>query len=216
MELFESLRVGENVEIVAFRNEKNAKHILKSRIEDIYNKNQLLIPVPPEKGSMAVIGKADKLEIVVLKGSAKIIFGAIISDRLKIEESLYYVFRMTDVGKRIQDRSFFRVDVEIDVKFTIKGTVKSGTTKDISGGGMQVVSKDLCETGAMLTMSLDLLGNDKVLIIGKIMGRDNLPDETYRYRIKFIELSEKEQDKIIRFVLDLQRKEAMTGNVSAL
>jgi len=215
MELFERLNIGEYVEIVTHRSDMREKPQFRSRIEDIYKQNLLLVPVPPEKGAMSVIGRADALELVALKGSAKIIFKAIISEKLKMNNSLYYVVRLTDVGKRIQDRSFFRADVMMDVKFTVKGQLMTGITKNVSGGGMQILSKGVCEAGDMMTMTLDL-NNDKVFVIGKVISFDSLPEDNFRYRIRFIEMNEKEQDKIIRFVLDVQRKEAMRVNVSVL
>jgi c-di-GMP-binding flagellar brake protein YcgR len=190
-------------------------------------KNRLLIPVPPTTGSIGTIGDAEALEIIAFKGTAKLVFKAKIAEKVKIGTSLYFIFTILDLGKRIQSRSFFRADVMMDVEFVVlkrakpveteeekpKEEVKTGTTtsikigtsRDISGGGMKLVSEEMIEEGDYLTIFV-WLNKEKLLITGKIMRREEMPMNKKLYSIQFFGLSDKEQDTIIRFVLELQRR----------
>lgn len=115
----------------------------------------------------------------------------------------------------IQRRDLYRVDADFDMKFTrptskgVRSPAYRGTCKDISGGGMQLISSaDLMESEVV---SFRLPLRDKLVTVkgqvlnvrpvGKGSGRP-----AYIYRIKFVSLTMGVQDKIIQYVFDRQRE----------
>jgi c-di-GMP-binding flagellar brake protein YcgR len=248
-DLFEQLKIGDNIDIVVFRPGKD-RIAYRSRIEDMfqgdakaknvkYMQKQLLIPVPTTPGALGTIAEASSYELAVYKGSAKYIFKAIIVDRLRIVNSFYYLFQVIDNGTRINSRNFFRADIMMDIEFVVmkskkneeepqvelygeeakpkkaekaegekeKSEIRKGTSRDISGGGMQFVSAEDIDVGDYITLYLTF-EKERMFLTGKVMMRDKLPDKKYLYRVMFLGVSNKEQDMIIKFVLDVERKSA--------
>jgi c-di-GMP-binding flagellar brake protein YcgR len=240
-ELYDSLRVGDVINIEVNHPTKD-RPSYRSRIEDKYEPkqeeeisgrrerlklNQLLVPVPTTIGAISTILEGRSYQLVVLKGTAKLIFKAKIAEKVKSGTSLYFIFETIDDGLRVQSRNFFRADVMMPVEFSVfKSTpnvekleeanekpeeleadtvVLKGTSRDISGGGMQFTAVENIEDGKYITISVPL-EKEKLVLTAQIIRCEKLEQLKYLYRTKFVWLTNQQQDKIIRFVLDIQRK----------
>jgi c-di-GMP-binding flagellar brake protein YcgR len=238
--------VGDNLDIAVHVPGKD-RIIYRSRIEDKFpnKRKQVLVPVPTTAGAMGTITEASKVEILIYKGQAKIVYRVKIAERVKVDGTLYFIFDLMNEGERVNERNFFRADVMMDLEFVIlkrakqeedeenkveiygekpkepKQTMtghateitieeggrrfKQGTSRDISGGGMQITSLERIDAGDFLTIHVPL-NNEKLMLTGQVVFTREMGERRHLYGIKFIGVSGKEQDKILKFVLDLQRK----------
>lgn len=123
--------------------------------------------------------------------------------------------------ERIQRRQYYRFECSIAVKFREyektdeEGkTYQKGLTKDLSGGGLGLLSEEKIEAGKQLEFELKLDENTTIGFTGKVV-RSILSDlnEKYRYEhgICFKKIENKDREAVIRFIFNEQRKLRQKG-----
>lgn len=118
-------------------------------------------------------------------------------------------------------RRFFRVDVEMDYsveKIDFKGNIGDPVALtdlkyvNISGGGFFFYSMELLVEGLDLLISLDL-EEETVKVKGKVLRCSVIRDRggLFGVAVEFIDVSEKHRDKILNYVLSIQRRNLSRG-----
>lgn len=111
--------------------------------------------------------------------------------------------------KRIERRNYFRLSIKKDVRIMRKDTeeIVEARTLDISAGGTQIMSKADFYKGEKLLVEMDLNG-DYVELDGEIVNIiKSIAEPEHRYGIKFEELGEKVEDRIMRYIFEIQLEE---------
>lgn len=120
--------------------------------------------------------------------------------------------------EKIQMREFVRIDAMVAVYIQ---NMPNGEdvkplklfTKDISGGGLQLVAREKIKIGSKLQMNIEIPDFETINAIGEVVRveqpqADNL---LFWIGIRFLDIQEKDRNKIIKFVfkkeLEIRRKE---------
>ena len=86
-----------------------------------------------------------------------------------------------------------------------------GIVVDISGGGIRFISKEKYEKDTYIYLSYIILinGREKQYdLAGKILAVNELENrkDEYQYRIRYIDIMKNEQEEIIRYIFEEERK----------
>mgnify|MGYP000138246571 CR=1 FL=1 len=208
------LKIGDRIELLRINSLKNEIRY-PSQLLDIIDDDILVISGPIHKSNLIILHKNDKVRIVcTVKNKGKYVFDA---EVLSVEYERVYklkVKRVSDIT-RYQQRQFYRLNVSIPVDkyFTIidengQKTLKEHCrTKDISGGGMKLFSNYKHNVGDIINCKFEIDGNffeikAEVVLVVKV--------DTFEYDfaigVKFLDIEEKERDKIIQYIFTTQRK----------
>lgn len=114
--------------------------------------------------------------------------------------------------KKAQRRGMFRVQIGIPVDVLktnpencLEATIVTCYTKDISGSGLAILNeKPLAEYEEYLYGNLHLTIKKEISIIpfkGKVVGVRKMDLNLYNTALKFMEMSERDQEKIVKFCM---------------
>jgi c-di-GMP-binding flagellar brake protein YcgR len=123
-----------------------------------------------------------------------------------------------DSAIRIQRRDYFRLEVTGVVDIYKKIDDKSDPKKisearllDISGGGIQIQSKNNFEKEEEILLNLKNILDPKKLIKSKIVRKQKENDILYNYGVEFIDIEEEKKEEIIQWIFAYQRKNRKKG-----
>jgi len=86
-------------------------------------------------------------------------------------------------------RQFPRIGVSVEVKYAVViPSYESGTSKDISQGGMCLETNKSLPQGSILRLEFDLPGNppEHIQALGRVIWQRTGPDGTFATGIKFL------------------------------
>lgn len=120
---------------------------------------------------------------------------------------------------KIQQRNHVRVDVSLKVLLQLQDgeqedTIELNTvSKDLSGGGMLVVTKLPIPLGKAVSVNLAIPDFGDIALLGEVVRRDQpKPDQLlYWIGIKFTEITERQRNAIIRYVFKVQLQHRKKG-----
>lgn len=191
------------------RNERGEFEVVyyPSRIE-LVNKDTLWFAAPQERGTLVPVSPGEVLEVYIIGENEVFFFEGEVQDRVKRGNIAYVVFAMPDTVVRKQRRNYVRFDAVLPVLLKREERTFSGTTKNISGGGMLVQlreSRDVFELREELFFLLSLDGRD-------IVGRAQIvrKDGPGLYAFQFSEIADQDRESIIKYIfqkqIELRRK----------
>jgi len=132
---------------------------------------------------------------------------------------IWIVTMPVDVQKN-QQREFVRFDIALPVVVQCPADDESDeivpmklTTKDLSGGGLQVICNQKMKLGKKIQLTLDFLECGSLKIDGDVV-RIHQPQaerKLYWISIKFLGISEIIRDKISRFIFRKQLEQRQKG-----
>jgi c-di-GMP-binding flagellar brake protein YcgR len=228
-----------------------------SRVEAVVGKNKVVINAPIH--FMQEVRLSINATCVVRFSSKRgyIRFKARVIEHIFENNMVFIVLRLSGEGSRTQQRSFFRYECSIPVKFYIvkeeedpaekkaadntasdeKNTGNEpndeslpdekpydGIILDISGGGVRIATRPFITDGVLLRIPLPLYpaawmgrGSDAepptpehetLIVFGKVRDRQEKKDAAYpnQYHVQFTALSKIDQERIIQFIYEQQRK----------
>ena len=199
------LRIAQKLDVIEEDLEKQEKRIYFSRVEDLREESVLILPpfqkgftMPPRIGRV-ITAKVVSDRVPYLFEASLLSF---ISDQLPLWE-----ISMPSRVRKIQMRENVRLSIILNAKLELldpgrEGTVINTLTKDISGGGMQVVLPVNLALGAKMKVSLPLLPDFTLETTGEIVRL--LPPVTESEKlaagIKFLNLDHRIQNQIVKYV----------------
>lgn len=108
----------------------------------------------------------------------------------------------------IQRRAYARVFTPVPAAFMMLDETENRwcplhvEVRDLGGGGCSVVSDSIMAEGAKLAMSLQLDDQGPIVVVGRVLPREELPTiGRVLTRVEFVLVRESERDRILRFVL---------------
>lgn len=163
-----------------------------------------------QHGAPLAVKKDDIIHVYFTTDRAAYEFKSAVLQRIK-EPLPFILIKRPEKLKRIQRRDYFRLELDGIVKLHQEkkdGSIDKKEVKliDISGGGLQIKTKLKLEEGNEIKISFKKLLELDELIKGKIVRKRKENFEIYKYGIQFIDISDREREKIIQWIFGLQRK----------
>lgn len=215
--MFNNIKIGDRLEISLLKDRKIGKvHV--SQVEEILSNNNLLIHMPISYGQLVKLSTKERYGMLFFTDRGMINFEAEITGFKKEAEFSYMVVHIISEGERMQRREFFRFSSLLPLKFVVidenpkkdvpqEETLLDGIVKDLGGGGIRFVTNESLDEKVMVKCVLML--NDNCLItVGKVLHKQCFPKANYKYqyRIEFAGISPSEQEQIIQYIFNEQRK----------
>ncbi|TCO79927.1 flagellar brake protein [Marinisporobacter balticus] len=190
-----------------------------SQVMDIIDEKAMFIATPIAKNVLVPIDIGKIIKISYFKKNLGTYgFNAEVVERKNVGDISY--MRVKKIGEvfRIQRRNFFRLEVllngEVNVIESQNGNEKtiSVLTKDISGGGVRVISKEALEVGSAVEIKIETK-NKPIVVQGEVLRCVLYEESNYNFDIGIIfkDIDKKEREQIIAFVFDYQRRMRKKG-----
>ncbi|NLT94235.1 MAG: hypothetical protein GXW85_01670, partial [Clostridia bacterium] len=189
----------------------------RTRVEDI-RENCLVIGMPMEKGNYVPLRPGSEVIVWHWDNSASHAFFCKVKERIIEPIPLIFLEWPPFKIKKIQRRSFVRVPVNLSMEFVLdsqkeKGEYEKALMRDLSGGGVQFISKTNLTKGDILHVRLFLPQKTiecKAIVMWVYTDKkDNI--ERYMVGIKYIDIAERTRDQIIEYVFQRQRELIQKG-----
>lgn len=205
---------GLAVELTVFEGEYAGTY--RTRVEEV-GERLLAVGALFDQGEVIPLREGTKVKITFWDEVAAYAFEAKIMQRIAVPVSLF-VLELPDSIAKVQRRNYVRVPAFYPITFqsvTREGlsALYKGTMLDLSGGGMRFSTKERLENKSLLYAHLELPSGE--LRSPVRVHRVEKMEESKRYCIsgEFQEISERERDRIIRCVFDIQRAMRKKGLV---
>ncbi|MGL5152459.1 MAG: flagellar brake protein [Clostridium sp.] len=199
------LEINQKIEVI--KDEEAFKSVIQDVTDDGYSIN-----IPVNNGVYLPLHNGEECELMVYTedGGCFKFKGKIIERR--IESSLYlYKITLPYNIKKIQRRDFVRVKA---VEYTFYSKItndeelnwKKGIIVDLSGGGMKLKIDDEATVGDDIRVNI-IINEDKFNVVGKVVRLDRTEDKQFMCGIQFVDVTERDRDKIVSKVFQLMRKQ---------
>lgn len=182
-----------------------------SRIEEIIE-SHMIIAMPMEKGYPVFFSRGKTLYGKVFTDTGVYAFQSAYADKKMSPLPIWIVTKPSEIEKT-QQRSFVRFDVAlpVEVEYLLNNDQDKVTslkliTKDLSGGGLQVICDKKIKLGKSVKLSLDIPDVGVFPIDGQVI-RVHQPQEDRKLfwiSIKFLSIPNNIRDRIIRFIVRRQ------------
>lgn len=210
----EKLLPGLAVELVVLEGEYEGKY--RTRIEEVGEKT-LSVGVPLEQGELVPLRQGTKVKLIFWDKVAAYALETKIIQRIAVPVSLF-ILELTNSVTKVQRRNYVRVPALFPLTFemvTQEGLsdLHKAMMLDLSGGGMQFLTETQVENKALIYAQVALPNGD--LRIPARVSRAEKTEDGKRYviSVEFDYISERERDRIIRCVFDIQRAMRKKGLV---
>ena len=158
--------------------------------DDVY-----IIENPVRKSELVMFLNGSKIKVTyMVENQGMHYFEAEVVDKLRDTPPVIIIRKVSDIQKN-QRRSFFRIDACIDVEIRKVDDIITEKTmsSDISAGGMRLFTHQIFRLGDVAELSFKL-GNINVDI-----------------SLEFLNVTENEQDAIVKFIFEKQRENLKKG-----
>jgi len=206
--------IGQVITLEVTSEEQDKKQILKSRIAD-ENKQLYWIEAPSgEKGRFFRLVEGDML-IISYTASANGVtysFKSEVKGNKKENSADLFAIKKPAASEvvSVQRRAFVRVKASLEVACLFAGVKKFvATTNDISGGGLSMITEPTINLQAEDELECWLLvpfrnGTiEHIPFIGAVV-RTKEVDDGLLVMMRFVEISESDRQKIVRYVFERQ------------
>lgn len=217
------LSLGDKLEIELYNsNGERVSPLLVSQYERSLPDGSMEILAPIKGGRIFPVYRGVEMGVIFEKSGELYTFKAEAIER-RIVGNIYLLRIVPKSGaEHMQRRSFFRFECILDLKYRIfekketkdedRGEYKKAITKDISGGGLCILTDVEPKYGWYLDGIIDV--GSSVRFVGKVVRAINVHDKGkfhYEAGIEFIDISDLEREKVISFIFDSQRKMLKKG-----
>ena len=213
------LIINKNIEIIW------EKEAYKSIIQDIGGK-YFSISIPSKNGNFISLRQGDIAEVLYYNNLNIFQFDSNVVGR-KFDGIPLIVLEIPKKYKLVQRRQFFRVTLDGLIilnyeKLKDKNNKRVKTLKllydkfkkaillDLSGGGMRVKLEEPMVVGDILHLFLDIQ-KEEIEIYSKVVRIISSEYNSFTYGICFLDLTEKEREKIIKYSFDITRRQRAKG-----
>ena len=210
------IKAGDKVEISLERKaviEWDKAYVTK--IEEVVDDGVVLIHAPMQKGRTVKLPIDAPCSLRISSDRGFYLFSARILEYFTRENFDVYSFKLTTKGEKTQRRDFFRFKCAIEVNYVVlkdngepndEGE-KEAMIRDMGGGGLRLLSKEIIPKSVIIRIIL-LLDTNEFMIFGKILRSEYNVHSVYpyQYRVQFTAMTTAEQDKLIQYIYQEQRK----------
>jgi c-di-GMP-binding flagellar brake protein YcgR len=222
------IKAGDRVDIhMGLKSTVDWSDAYVSRVEAVVGKNKVVIYAPMHLGQEVRLAVNAACTVRFSSKRGYIRFRARVTEHIREENILFIVLRLSGEGSRTQQRNFFRYECAMAVKFYIYNEnekpangeppdtkpaddkLHDGIVLDISGGGIRLATRPVMAEGVLLRIILPLNPDQEPLLaFGNVRDRQEKTQAVYpnQYHVQFTALSKIEQERIIQFIYNQQRK----------
>lgn len=212
------LTLGNKLEVELYdSSNERIKLLLVSQFERFLPDGSMEILAPIHGGRIYPVHRGAEMDIIFERKGELYKFRATALERW-IEGNIYLLRIMPKSGEEhLQRRNFFRFSCLLDVRLRMfetrdtreedRGKYTKAITKDISGGGLCLLTNQKPVLGWFVEGDLDIGSN--LHFIGRIVRVIDIHDKgKFRYEagIEFVDINEKDRQKVISFIFESQRK----------
>ncbi|MDS0524091.1 PilZ domain-containing protein [Clostridium sp. SHJSY1] len=184
--------------------------IYKCTIQDI-QKDVFCIGLPVKEGNYLILQPDEVITInYYVEGGNYFEFQTKIIERLTEGNVSLYKLVKPEKAKMIQRRNYFRVNL---LEYTVYRKEDTGDRDwyqgellDLSGGGFRIKVREKLNMGDKIEVSFNDEGG-KYSLMGTIIRCDKRSVKDYICGVEFVDIEEKDRDKIIKKVFTVMRKQ---------
>ena len=218
------IRIGTKLELEV-NTADDKRYVFASQFEWHEEGNTAVIAAPIYEGKVVPLETGTLIDIYFLNKSGKLIdlnkFRAVIIERSILDN--LHILMIEKLGEivRMQRRNYFRLDVLLEVRYRVISY--SGTDEeydadipytktlatDLSGGGISLILEEKLERGSIIEGEIFSGQPEKISFRGKSARCERMRrDSRYKYvaGIEFIDISDINREKVIRYIFNEQRK----------
>jgi c-di-GMP-binding flagellar brake protein YcgR len=213
--IFQLVRINDRVQI------KLAQKSYFTRVEDV-QQGELYLAAPIERGNVVTLGPGVALTINVFVGLGVRQFEGKVKHTIPGEVSLVVIHHFKAQGA-VQNRNYERLGEELHIRYRREdgpdnaAPWRPAVTRDVSGGGMQVIAKDawLLKCGDLIEIELMLPGEALLHAICQAVRISDVPgcSKKYQLGLNYIDLDESDRARLVKYIhnrLDELRKSGST------
>lgn len=190
--------------------------VFYSRIEEI-TPTHMIIAMPMEKGQPLVVNSGAPVYGRLLTETAPYLFKSFFIDRRMSPRPVWLMSLPSEIQK-VQLREFVRISSKLPVVVkveTLPAVLQPAGLfiRDISGGGLQILSKQPFPSRAKVSLHFELPEVGPIEAKGEVtrMQQPKSDPTSYWVGVKFIDLAEKERSKIIKYIFKLELERRRKG-----
>ncbi len=213
-----NIKIGDKLEI-SYKKDNELGKSFVSQVENILEESIILVSMPVSYGKMIKLPVGSGYLLLFFTEKGMLRFDASVVKYVKDGNVPLLVLRLDSSGEKMQRRNFFRYQCLLPLKFSVideenlsgnnysVNEMHTGVTKDIGGGGLRFVSNaDI--SGYSKINVIVMLGKEYFVAIAKVLYKLTSPNSNYKfqYRTGFISILPEEQEKIIQYIFNEQRK----------
>lgn len=218
-------KLNDKIELRSKDDKKTPGSIYDIKDEKIY------VSISADDENFKLLEMGEKIHGVIYCKQELLSFDARVTDKMFTNVSVYEISGMTNF-KKIQRRENIRVIMTKDLLYSTndalakrdfneydkqgtmeiledyKDYLKPGLMLDLSAGGLKLSTRENLDMDKRITIIMEFK-DEKMILKGKIVHKElNLvPRKTiYLYGIKFVDIKEGQQEKIIRYLFIMMRK----------
>jgi len=203
-----SLRLlpGQLVELTVREGDYRGRY--RTHVDEVGEK-VISINAPYYQGQVIPLREGTPVEVVFWDKVSAYMFKALIMQRIAVPVPLF-ILELPDQTERIQRRNFVRVEAFYPIVFrtvTRDGLSdpKQGHLLDLSGGGLRFQTAVKLQNGDLLDMRLEL-PMETIHSSGRVCRVEPIEDtDRYAISVTFNDITERERDRVVRCVFELQR-----------
>lgn len=185
---------------------------LPSRIEGISGKH-LCIAMPIRHGALLPLKLGQTATIIISDRSSMLSAATRVLGRQREPIPVVFLELPEEFDNMAQRREFVRLEISLPIQFSIltdigaERAVDTGTTLDLSAGGVCFASRLKLETGLQLNLDLNL-GDTMVSFKAEVVrcSRVEAGGNYYAVAVKYLEITDNLRDHIVGFVFTKQRE----------
>ncbi|MDD3839689.1 MAG: flagellar brake protein [Clostridia bacterium] len=206
--MYDKPKIGEKIEILPLTTLNKKQNSYFSRVEDVDEQQNYVITQPILSRKPLHLKIDQKLKLIYYSQRGQLYFFCRVIEIINKKGLVLYKLKSDSPVGRIQRRKFFRLDVNLKVEVFSedKQFIKSAVAKDISGGGIRVVSNQKFDQDSIVFCDIKTEHLNGELIKGKVIRSNKIDDHYYETAFKFIDIDTTKRESIIKFIFEMQRK----------
>lgn len=215
------LNLGDKIKVQLYNSDgEDVSQELASQYERLLPDGSMEILAPIKGGIVFPIHRGIEIGVMFEKDGKLYTFKAETIERKALGNvNLLRIIPKSEV-EYLQRRLYYRFECVLDAKNRFfenmddgdRGEYKDALIKDISGGGLRILTNDEPKNGWYLDGIIDI--GSEVHFTGKVVHVNKLRNKgQYRFEagIEFVEISSPDREKVISFIFASQRKMLKKG-----
>ena len=175
-----------------------------SQLVDIESNGELAVAVPIKNAQLVTLLNGTKITVIYNNSESGMLeFEAEVVRKLNGKVPLMYIRKISEITKG-QRRNYFRLDLLVPIQIikSNEDVIYSGFTKDISGGGLRMVTDANLMEGQIVHVSFEL--EDRTYNLkSQVRTKFSSIDNKNEVGIEFLDIIEIDRNDLIKYLSKL-------------